>query len=496
MNSLSVRFPAFALVTVLTCALTLPPVVVAAEGGGASGSTGAAQAEPKRKYKKARALTPSIGKRMQALLELLQPEDPAVKPDLHEALALLEQIRILKKKSSYDRAVMWNYFAYVYFSLEQYPKALHAYQSLLAEEQVTESLALQAYFSIAQILMIQERYGDAIPMLLRWFALKEEPPASAWALLGQAYYQVKNIDEALRTILIAIDIKDQAAEIPRENWFQIVLAIYQTRKDIPKTMHYLVRLIEHYPKKSYWKQLAYYYGETKRVPLRLSTYEAAYRQNLFDQESEYQAMAQLYMQADVPFKSSKVIKRGFERKIVKRTYKNLRAIADYLRAAHEISDSIQWLELAAKESDNGNDYTLLGNLYLLEDKYKRAIRSLKRGIAKGNLKHPIKAKMALAQAHFELQQFDSSIREFKTADVLNNRALSAASRSIVKTQDVWQRRRSEGRLRGIQTVQRQIAGWLKHVSNEQKNMLTLKLELKAAEEKLRRLRKELERLDV
>ena len=103
-----------------------------------------------RTYKKARVLQNSTAKKVVKIVEALERQkivkvpDPENKgkfiekeeddPDWAEARAILtELLNNRAEMKSYDRSVMWNYWGYVYFSDEDYDRAMYAYEQLLQE---------------------------------------------------------------------------------------------------------------------------------------------------------------------------------------------------------------------------------------------------------------------------------------------------------------------------------------------------------------------------
>ena len=81
----------------------------------------------------------------------------------------------------------------------------------------------------------------------------------------------------------------------------------------------------------------------------------------------------------------------------------------------EIDKAIPILEKVSRISKDGKSYVLLGNLYLSEDKISKAIESIEKGIKKGGLKNISQVHMALGQAYFENQNFDTAKKQFRIA---------------------------------------------------------------------------------
>ena len=84
---------------------------------------------------------------------------------------------------SYDRSVMWNAWAFVYFQDGDYPKAMDAYSRLINEPEVTIGLRVQALLSLAQLNLLQENYAKGIELILQWMSEVETVTAQSYSLL-------------------------------------------------------------------------------------------------------------------------------------------------------------------------------------------------------------------------------------------------------------------------------------------------------------------------
>ena len=68
-------------------------------------------------------------------------------PDMETVLSILNELRRdMSNLKSYDRSVMWNAWAFVYFSDGKYEEAMDAYYRLINEPEVTIGLRVGALF--------------------------------------------------------------------------------------------------------------------------------------------------------------------------------------------------------------------------------------------------------------------------------------------------------------------------------------------------------------
>ena len=392
------------------------------------------------KYKKARALQSSTAKKMAKVYEALEVVDekgePA--PDMQIVLSILTELRNdMANLKSYDRSVMWNAWAFVYFQDGDYPKAMDAYSRLINEPEVTIGLRVQALLSLAQLNLLQENYAKGIELILQWMSEVETVTAQSYSLLGQAYYQTGNFKKALSSMETAVTMAEEEGYKPRENWYVIMAASIGEMKEEIGEKESLLRQIDIYeilvnlfPKKQYFIQLGGGYGQLGRERDYMITLKAAYQKDFLNRESEYLALTQLLLLNQNPYWAAEVFENGQKKMItivdekteeekivpvVKDTEKNLKLLADALRMAQEIDRAIPILEKAAKMSKDGESYVLLGNLYLSEDRLEEAASAINKGLEKGKIKKLSPVYLTLGQVYFELQEFENAKKNFRIA---------------------------------------------------------------------------------
>ena len=392
------------------------------------------------KYKKARALQSSTAKKMAKVYEALEVVDekgePA--PDMQIVLSILTELRNdMANLKSYDRSVMWNAWAFVYFQDGDYPKAMDAYSRLINEPEVTIGLRVQALLSLAQLNLLQENYAKGIELILQWMSEVETVTAQSYSLLGQAYYQTGNFKKALSSMETAVTMAEEEGYKPRENWYVIMAASIGEMKEEIGEKESLLRQIDIYeilvnlfPKNQYFIQLGGGYGQLGRERDYMITLKAAYQKDFLNRESEYLALTQLLLLNQNPYWAAEVFENGQKKMItivdekteeekivpvVKDTEKNLKLLADAWRMAQEIDRAIPILEKAAKMSKDGESYVLLGNLYLSEDRLEEAAGAINKGLEKGKIKKLSPVYLTLGQVYFELQEFDNAKKNFRIA---------------------------------------------------------------------------------
>ena len=392
------------------------------------------------KYKKARALQAGTAKKMAKVYEALEVVDEKGEPDpdMETVLSILNELRRdMSNLKSYDRSVMWNAWAFVYFSDGKYEEAMDAYYRLINEPEVTIGLRVGALLSLAQLHLVQENYKEGIELILQWMDEVEKVTAQSYSLLGQAYYQTGDFRKSLTSMETAVTMAEEEGYKPRENWYVIMAAcIGELKKEIGEKESLLRQidiyeiLVNLYPKKQYFIQLGGSYGQLGREKDYMITLKAAHQKDFLNKESEYLALTQLLLLNQNPYWAAQVFVSGQKKMItivdekteeekivpvIKDTEKNLKLLADAWRMAQEIDKAIPVLEKAANMSKDGESFVLLGNLYLSEDKVEKAVEAINKGLEKGKVKKLSQVYLTLGQAYFELQQFEEAKKNFRIA---------------------------------------------------------------------------------
>ena len=178
-----------------------------------------------KKPKKARVLQSSTAEKMAKVYEALEEVDekgePA--PDMQNVISILTELRDnIGDLKSYDRSVMWNAWAYVYFYQDKYDQAIQSYKYLIVEPEVTLGLRNSALYSLAQLNIVQENYTDAIKLLLLWMEQTETVTAASYHLLAQAYFFIGYYESAIDSINFAISLAKEEGYEPSESWYNIL----------------------------------------------------------------------------------------------------------------------------------------------------------------------------------------------------------------------------------------------------------------------------------
>jgi tetratricopeptide (TPR) repeat protein len=373
-------------------------------------------ADEKKKDTRETRRTPAL--RNKVYEKLAAAQAAAEEKDLTEAASILDSMIESGGKNalnSYELANVYNLYAFIYYSREDYGNALKAYENVVAQPDIPIAMEVNTKYTIAQLYFVQEQWQKGINALLAWFAVTETPNAEAYVLLSQGYYQTKDYDKALLNVEKAISMQKEKDKVPKEQWYNLARFLYFEKNEIDKTVDVLEELLTYYPNKQYWVQISHMYGEQKKEPQQLAAMETAYVQNMLDKSTEQVTMAYLYLNGEVPYKAAKVMAAGLKNGSIEGTSKNWEIAGGAWRQAQELDKAIPAMEEAAAKSDTGELYARLGNIYLDSDQYDEAIRAINKGLSRGGVKRPDTARLVLGMAYFNDKQYDKAREAFTAA---------------------------------------------------------------------------------
>ncbi|WOJ97565.1 tetratricopeptide repeat protein [Congregibacter brevis] len=374
----------------------------------------AQDAEPKKEQETRR--TPAL--RNKVYEKLAEAQTAAEAKDLVTAAKVLDGMlagRRDNELNSYELANVYNLYAFIHYSKEDYTSALQSYENVIKQPDIPLAMEINTRFTVAQLYFVQERWADGIDALQKWFDMTDTPNATAYVLMAQGYYQLKDYDKALQNINIAIDDFDAKGKIPKEQWYNLARFLYAEKNMTNEAVATLQQLVTYYPKKQYWVQLSFMYSEMNEEALQLGAMETAYVQNMLEKDGEYRNIASLFLNADVPYKASLVLQEGLEQEIVQDNSKNWELLAGALRQAQEVDDAIPAMEKAASMSDDGDLYARLGNIYLDADQNENAIEAITKGLNRGGVKRADNARLVLGMAYFNTKQYAKARDAFRAA---------------------------------------------------------------------------------
>ena len=299
-----------------------------------------------------------------------------------QALPELQDLLKRVEGANYEEAVVEQTIGFAHASLEQYDQALQHWNRAIQLDAMPNNAHFSMMLQSAQLEMGRDNFRKTLQILDEWFANADEIKLMGYELQAQALTSLNEFRPAITAIKQAIS----RCEKPKETWYQLLMALHVELKEFREAADVLKILVTEYPyKRKYWTQLAAMYMSLQLDKQALSTLALAHLNGLFEKETDYIQLYQLYSFLEVPYKAGEVLQEGLENGIVESTKQRWQDLANAWYAARELERSLQAYERAGELALDGK--VDLSRAYILVDleRFDEAKEALQAAVEKGGL---------------------------------------------------------------------------------------------------------------
>lgn len=379
--------------------LPTAPTVYAQQGEGQS----------ERKRKKTPALREKVYKRLIEAQELGEAEQYT------EALRIMDRLSQEDDLNSFEKAQLYNFYAFIYFQQERFQDAIRAYENVRAQPDLPDAMRTQAIYALGQLYFTVDNYPKSIELLEEWFREADNPGPGPYVFLSQGYYQQKQYRKAVPPLERAISIAKERGQEVKENWLLLKRVYHYELKEYNVVADVLNELIARFPKREYWNQLSAVYGELGDNKRQLAVLELAYMQGYLDRSQDLRNLSQLYMMNGDPYRGAKTLEKAISDGIVADDLANLRLLSQAWGAAREDEKALPVLQRAAALSSDGKLDLRIAYSYLNVDDYEKAADAVRTALRKGGLRNAAEARILLGTALFNDDKFKEAREVFEAA---------------------------------------------------------------------------------
>ncbi len=356
----------------------------------------------------------TVAMREKIYAKLSKAQEATEAQDWKAAFDNLADVERMKDLSPNEKAQLFTAYGYTYFAQEKYAESAASYEKVLEQEELPEAMRLSTIYTLGQLHFHLEHYQQAADYLQDWLKLASNPGPEPYILLGQAYYQLGKLEQAAGPVQQAIDIARERGARVQENWYALLRVIYFETKNYPRLLEVLEILVRDYPAKEYWLHLSSAYGEMGDTARQLAAYDMAYQQGFLKRGNEIVLLAQLLLQAEVPYRAGTLLQQGLDDGTIEGTAANWRLLSQAWIMAQEHQKAIASLKKAAELSDDGELHARIAqsyaNLGAWQESADAAQAALDRGVAK-----PGELHLMRGMAFFELGRYDEAKKAFGKA---------------------------------------------------------------------------------
>ncbi|HCM48125.1 MAG TPA: hypothetical protein DIS98_11695 [Colwellia sp.] len=383
-----------------------------------------ATAQADKKSYRASKKVPAMRNRVYS--QLARAQQLADEGDKIEGFEVLGEVEErLNSLNSYERAMLFNFYGFMYYGNDDLALAVDSFNKVIAESAIPDSLIISTLYSLAQLSMQQQDFKSALDYLTQWRNLNDKTlTGNQEMLFAQVYFQDKDFENSLTHIEIAVSLVEAENKLPKENWLTLQRATYyelQQPKQVTKVIEKLVRL---YDKPQYWLQLSSMYGEIGEEDKQMAVMEAAYQAGYVTKATDIITLSQLYLFHGAPYKSAAVLDDAIDQGSIFADEDNLSMLARAYLAAKEDDKAIKVLIRVSDMNPSGKHDALLAQTYLNNEQWLAAINAAKLTLARyaehkqsnmKNLKNTANMHLIIGMASFNVKSFERSLAAFAKA---------------------------------------------------------------------------------
>jgi tetratricopeptide (TPR) repeat protein len=397
--------------------LAVAASVTAPEVGFAQSEEGGASSQETRR-------TPAMRERVYNVLS--EAQACAEMDDMACAEELLAEVRAMDDLNSYEVAQMWSFYAYIYFSQDNLEEALRAYLRVLEQPDLPIGLEQDTMYTAAQLYQATEQYQEALDMLDRWFAVAENPGAQPYYLKAVTHYQLQQYREGIEPVQTAIRINEERGEEPEEGWYQLLNVFYFELEDYPNVIRTLTTLVEMWPKRDYLIQLAGIYGQEGDDRAQLALYQAAYEGGWLERGTDKVTLAQMLLQADIPYRAALILQEGLNSGEIESTEANWRLLAQSWQIAQDDERALPALTRASELSSDGEIDMRIAQSYANLARWEECAEAARRALQRGGVDREDQLNLLLGNCLVEQRLYNEATTAFRAA-ARDDRSRNAAN---------------------------------------------------------------------
>ena len=386
-------------------AVMLPGTGSAQRAGNADGEQSQAN-QPTRR-------TPAMRERVYQ--RLAEAQACAEMEDMACAKEKIGEVEDMDDLNSYELAQMWNFEAYIAFGDDDFPGAITAYENVLKQPELPLGLEQTTMYSLATLYVQEERYQEGLAMLDKWFATQAMPSADAYILKAQIHYQLEQFDQGIEPVLTALRIAKEQGRDPQEGWYQLLNVFYFELENYPKVIETLTTLLENWTKRDYLIQLAGIYGQEGNDRETLALYESAYEAGWLQSSSDYTNLAQMLLQADIPYKAAHILEAKLGDGTVESTESNWRLLAQAWQLSQDDEKAIPALEKASSLADDGNLDMLLAQSHANLAQWSECVDAARSALSRGGLNREDQTNIILGSCLTSEKEYQEARNAFRAA---------------------------------------------------------------------------------
>lgn len=322
--------------------------------------------------------------------------------DVEQKLRQMEQMPL----NDYEKALVYQTYGFLYAEQSNYDRAIEYFERTLALKALPQPAQQGMLYSLAGLYSAEGKFQKTIDTMNRWLPNEPDPSGDAFIMMAAAHAELNRYREALPWVQKAIGKADK----PKENWYQLLVAIHFELKDYNAASEALRTMIAYWPEKaSYWDMLTGAYQQLGNDVQAMATTRLAYRKGLVEGEQKILNLARMMIFVEDPYQAAKLLEKEMAAGRVERTQKNLELLLSAWTGAKDFEKAIAVIDQLAPMTGDGEYYLQKAQLFAERTEWAEVVPAAEQAIARGGLKKPGVPWLLKGMAESELGRFRDAI---------------------------------------------------------------------------------------
>ena len=272
-------------------------------------------------------------------------------------------------KPGFGLALAYQVYGQLELSRDQQNKAIGWFQKSLALDALTDQQTINLSTTVAQLLLAQEKYVQAVKELQPRFdlarkqesAAKQQNPDAAYIIppvtfitLATAHQVNKEYAASIPLLREAIKREKEKGNSPKENWLQMLMSAHYQLKQYKETAVVLDDLLRINPQREdYWQQQVGVYQILQRFDKALASLELGYAGGYITKPDSIILLVQLLINQDIPERAGRILQKHLNNGDLELNDKNWKLLAAAWQQGRERDKAAEAMLSASKFLEDG-----------------------------------------------------------------------------------------------------------------------------------------------
>ena len=272
-------------------------------------------------------------------------------------------------KPGFGLALAYQVYGQLELSRDQQNKAIGWFQKSLALDALTDQQTINLSTTVAQLLLAQEKYAQAVKELQPRFDLarkqeseaKQQNPDAAYIIppvtfitLATAYQVNKEYAVSIPLLREAIKREKEKGNSPKENWLQMLMSAHYQLKQYKETAVVLDDLLRINPQREdYWQQQVGVYQILQRFDKALVSLELGYAGGYVTKPDSIILLVQLLINQNIPERAGRILQKHLNNGDLELNDKNWKLLAAAWQQGRERDKAAEAMLSASKYLEDG-----------------------------------------------------------------------------------------------------------------------------------------------